>query len=113
MYIIKANPEQGGYAHRFLSLIMTTHKTGKKITRSHTSVTDAAERVIKIAESMPEVTKIALGIIKNIGTGKPSIKFHPMTGGFRAIIRGNTSIQEIFVYAKEPEKVQKVLKKAY
>jgi hypothetical protein len=81
--------------------------THKKLTRSHTSAIEKAEEVVAVIQKMPAVTKISLGIIKHIGVGKPAVKFHAITGGFRAVIRGNISIQEIFVYAKEEAAVKK------
>jgi hypothetical protein len=84
--------------------------THKKLTRSHTSLIEAAEGVIKRATQMPEVSKISLGVIKQISVGKPRIKFLPMTGGIRSIIRGNASIQEIFIYTTDETKTVKVLK---
>jgi len=88
---------------------MAHNLTHKKLTRSHTSLIEAAERVVKRATEMPEVSKISLGIIKQISVGKPRIKFLPMTGGIRAIIRGNASIQEIFIYTTDEDKTVKVL----
>lgn len=82
----------------------------KKITRSHTSAIEKAADVIAVIQKLPSVTKISLGIIKHIGVGKPTVKFHPITGGFKAVIRGNISIQEIFVYTKEPDAIQKTIK---
>lgn len=84
--------------------------THKKITRSHTSAIEKADEVVSLIQKLPEVTKISLGIIKHIGVGKPAVKFHPITGGFKAVIRGNISIQEIFVYTKDPDEVQKKIK---
>lgn len=85
--------------------VMPVHKTGRKFTRSHTTTTDLAKAVVTMLEKLPEVTKISLGIIKQIGVGKPAVKFHPITGGFRSVIRGNVSIQEVWVYVRgaEPE----------
>jgi hypothetical protein len=54
-------------------------------------------------ERLPDVSKISLGIIKQIGLGKPAVKFHPITGGFRCIVRGNVSIQELWVYLRGDE----------
>ena len=79
---------------------MPAHKTGRKLTRSHTTITGKAKDVVTLLERLPEVTKISLGIIKQIGLGKPAVKFHPITGGFRCIVRGNTSIQEVWVYVR-------------
>lgn len=87
--------------------------THKKITRSHTSTIEKAEEVVLAIQNMPQVTKISLGIIKHIGVGKPTVKFHPITGGFKAVIRGNISIQEIFVYTKEVDGVQKVVREMF
>ncbi len=84
--------------------------THKKLTRSHTSAIERVQEVVALIQKLPEVSKISLGIIKHIGVGKPTVKFHPITGGFRAIIRGNISIQEIFVYTKNPSDVQKNIK---
>ena len=87
--------------------------THKKITRSHTSAIEKADEVVSLIQKLPEVTKISLGIIKHIGVGKPAVKFHPITGGFKAVIRGNISIQEIFVYTKDEVGVQKRIKSLF
>lgn len=79
---------------------MPAHKTGRKLTRSHTTVTEKAREVVTMLERVAEVSKISLGIIKQIGLGKPAVKFHPITGGFRCIVRGNVSIQEVWVYVR-------------
>ena len=79
---------------------MPAHKTGRKLTRSHTTITEKAKEVVTLLERLPDVTKISLGIIKQIGLGKPAVKFHPITGGFRCVVRGNTSIQDVWVYVR-------------
>lgn len=82
---------------------MPSHKTGRKLTRSHTTIIEKARDVVTMLERLPDVTKISLGIIKQIGLGKPAVKFHPITGGFRCIVRGNVSLQEIWVYLRGDE----------
>ncbi len=84
--------------------------TYKKLTRSHTSAIERVQEVVALIQKLPEVSKISLGIIKHIGVGRPAVKFHEITGGFRAVIRGNISIQEIFVYTKDSSRVQKKIK---
>lgn len=86
---------------------MPSHKSGRKLTRSHTTLIEKARDVVTMLERLPDVTKISLGIIKRIGLGKPAVKFHPITGGFRCIVRGNTSIQEVWVYVRgdEPQRL--------
>lgn len=97
-------------ARRKTALNQMAKATHKKITRSHTSTIAKAEEVVAMIQKLPEVTKISLGIIKHIGVGKPTVKFHEITGGFKAVIRGNISIQEIFVYTKDMSGVQKRIK---
>lgn len=82
---------------------MPSHKTGRKLTRSHTTIIEKARDVVTMLERLPDVSKISLGIIKQIGLGKPAVKFHPITGGFRCIVRGNVSLQEIWVYLRGDE----------
>ncbi len=85
----------------------------KKITRSHTSIIDAAEPLIKAGSKTSLVSKMSLGIIKHIGTGKPGLKFHPITGGIKVVVRGNTTIQELYFYTQEIEKVKALLKDSF
>ena len=92
---------------------MSSPISHKKITRNHTSLIDKAEGVVKKATQMSEVSKISLGIIKKINVGQPRIKFLPITGGVKAIIRGNTYIQEIFIYTSNTDKIIKTLTDAF
>lgn len=89
---------------------MPSHQHGKKITRSHTSAIEKTRDVLSVIERLLEVSKISLGIIKHIGVGKPTVKFHPITGGFKAVIRGNISIQEVWIYIKGEENIPKIQK---
>ena len=82
---------------------MPTHKTGKKITASHTSIIDAAFPVVAAAEKLPQVTKISLGIIKQVGKsrGQHRIKLLPIFGGWKITVRGSSTVQEIYVYTDD------------
>jgi hypothetical protein len=90
---------------------MPRHKAGKKITTSHTSIIDAALPLVEAAERLPEVTKISLGIIKQVGKsrGQHRIKFLPITGGWRITVRGSATVQEIYVYTEESESTKRSL----
>ena len=85
--------------------------THKKLTRSHTSAIELVEEVVSVIQKMPEVSKISLGIIKHIGVGRPTVKFHAITGGTKAVIRGNISIQEIYVYTQDIHLIEDCIKK--
>lgn len=85
----------------------------KKITRSHSSLIEAAEGIVKKAIQMNEVTKISFGIIKKINIGKPRIKFLTITGGVKAIVRGNAYVQEIYFYTNDTKNTIEILTKTF
>jgi len=88
---------------------MPIHRAGGKLTRNHTTLIDAAAPLVDFLQGRDEVSKISLGIIKNIGKGARGLKFHAVTGGWRVIVRGNVSLQEMVVYTTDPEKVREGL----
>lgn len=85
---------------------MPPHKAGGKLTRSHTTLIDAAVPLVDWLQTQEKVSKISLGIIKNIGKGQTGLKFHPVTGGWRVVVRGNISLQEMVVYTSAPDEVR-------
>ncbi len=85
---------------------MSLHRAGGKFTRSHTTLIDAAVPIVDKAEDLSEVSKISLGEIKVIGKGLQNVKFFPINGGWRLVIRGNISRQEIYIYTDDPEKTK-------
>ncbi|MFA6463735.1 MAG: DUF2103 domain-containing protein [Candidatus Paceibacterota bacterium] len=86
-----------------------------KTTRSHTSATEASNEIIKAAEKIDEITKIGIGIIKITKSkgGKRGIKFLPITGGVKAVVRGSGTVQELFIYTNETELVKKYLSEKF
>lgn len=89
---------------------MPKHIAGGKVNRSHTTIIDAAQIVIKTAESLTEVTKISLGVITaGLPTGIHRIKLIPITGGLRAEVRGSSSKQQLYIYTTNPEETERIL----
>lgn len=88
---------------------MPLHQAGGKLTRSHTTLIDAAVPYVDMLKACPEVGKISLGLIKSLGTGKPCLKLHPITGGWKLVIRGNRSLQHVMVYTSNPERTRLLL----
>ena len=86
---------------------------GKKSGGTHTTLIDAAEPLIKVAEKLPEVTKIALGFIKVTPrrTGIRRVKFQRTASGLLMTVRGNTSVQAVRIYTALPDIVQQSLEK--
>lgn len=86
-----------------------SHRAGKKFSGSHTTIIDAAEKIVDFANESPEVSKIILGVIKQIGNGKQKVKSTIIPAGLKLKIRGSTTVQEIFIYTNNPEKTKKTL----
>ena len=86
---------------------------GKKSGGSHTTLIEAAEPLVKAAEKLSEVTKIALGFIKSTPgqRGTKRVKFVKSMSGLLMTVRGNTSVQAIRIYTATPDIVQQVLGK--
>ena len=86
-----------------------------KITRSHTSATDATREIIQALKKIKSVNKISIGIIKPTTSkgGKRAIKFLPITGGILAIIRGSGTVQELYIYTNEVDFVKQYLLKIF
>jgi len=81
-----------------------------KITVSHSSATEATDKVIKTLKKSNLVSKISLGVIKKTKgkSGNINLKYLPITGGVKASIVGGGTVQEIYIYTKEIEKVKKL-----
>ena len=84
---------------------------GEKSAGSHTTLIEAAKPLIKRAEGLPGVRKIALGFIKVTpgSRGRRGMKFTVLSGVLKVTVRGNTSVQEIWIYTDSPAKVQQQL----
>ena len=80
---------------------------GSKLTRSHTTVIEAAIPAVAAAKESPSVSKIVIGIIKPTKTGQPHIKFTPIQAGLRMQVRGNSAVQIFFVYTGRPDDVMR------
>ena len=90
---------------------MPIHRAGGKLTRSHTTLIDAVVPLVDFLQTRDEVSKISLGLIRNIGRGMPGLKFHAVTGGWKVVVRGNVSLQEMVVYTSDPERTRQELLK--
>jgi hypothetical protein len=86
---------------------------GEKSGGSHTTLIEVAGPLIGAAEKMPEVKKISLGhiTVTRGSRGKRGMKFAPLRGGLKVRVRGNTSVQEIWIYTDFPKEVQQQLEK--
>ena len=86
-----------------------------KITDSHSTTTEASDEIIKAAKNLKEISKIGIGIIKTTKSkgGKRAIKFLPITGGVKAIVRGSGTVQELYIYTNDITFVKHYLSKIF
>jgi hypothetical protein len=80
---------------------------GSKLTRSHTTVIEAAIPAVSAAKESAYVSKIVIGVITPTKTGQPRIKFTPIQAGLRMQVRGNSAVQIFFVYTDRPDDVMR------
>ena len=86
---------------------------GGKITNSHSSLTETAEKLVAKAIKLELISKISISTITHVGGGRKSIKFLPITGGIKAVVRGSGSVQDIYIYTTHPEEVKSELEKIF
>ncbi|MFZ2226367.1 MAG: DUF2103 domain-containing protein [Candidatus Moraniibacteriota bacterium] len=83
------------------------HRQGNKMGGRHTTVIDAAQKIVDLAQKMPEVKKVVAGYITSgIRGGKQHVKIEGMVGGLLLKVRGSTCIQEVRVYSKNIKETQ-------
>ena len=82
-----------------------------KLAPSHSTLTEVAREVIETLHKINDVSKVSIGIIKTTASkgGKRGIKFLPITGGLKAVVRGSGTVQELYIYTKNPEATSKIL----
>ena len=86
---------------------------GGKITNSHSTLTETAEKLVCEAVKSPLISKISIANITHVGGGRKSLKFLPITGGIKAVVRGSGSVQEIYIYTNNPIGTEMELKKIF
>ncbi|MEN9337866.1 MAG: hypothetical protein RIQ41_180 [Candidatus Parcubacteria bacterium] len=84
-----------------MAIVSKNHLAGGKYTGSHTTVIPTARIVCDIANACQDVQKISLGFIKTglKSNGVQSVKIIDECENILLVVKGNTSAQEIRVYA--------------
>lgn len=79
------------------------HLAGGKYTGSHSTVIPMARIICEIANASADVSKISLGFIKTglRSNGVQSLKIIDDGASILLIVKGNTSAQELRVYANK------------
>lgn len=86
---------------------------GGKITNSHSTLTEVAEKLVYEAIKSPLISKIGIANITHVGGGRKNLKFLPITGGIKAIVRGSGSVQELYIYTNKIEETELKLTKIF
>ena len=84
-----------------------------KITNSHSTLTGIAEKLVYEAVKSPLISKIGIANITHVGGGRKSLKFLPITGGIKAVVRGSGSVQELYIYTNKPSETEAKLTKIF
>lgn len=86
------------------------HRSGGKMGGRHTTLIDAAEPIVDMVQKRPEVKKIVAGfIVQGRSGGQRRIKLKEMDGVLQLSIRGNSSLQDVWVYSDNIEETKKFL----
>lgn len=87
---------------------------GGKVTGSHSTVIDAARKVVMVAQGDGNVSKIVLGFVTpRLPVGKHAVKFLPITGGVKVTIRGTNSKQELYIYTQDALATELLIQKLF
>lgn len=88
------------------------HRASKKISSSHSTIIDAAEKLVDTASRLPEVKKISLGLIKIAkGGDQYRLKIQDTQSGLKITVRGKSAVQTIYIYTSEKDSVKRQLEK--
>ncbi|MDQ2932832.1 MAG: hypothetical protein M3Q80_00435 [bacterium] len=90
-----------------------TSQQKSKITDSHGSATETAHEVVEIAAKLDYVHKIGFGLIRHVPKGRRALKYLPITGGIKAVVRGNGAVQDLFIYTKDVDGLMKELEEKF
>jgi len=90
------------------------HFAGKRVSKQHSTVIEAAHDVVKFLHTLPAVSKIALGRIDvHLPPTEKRLKFSEIRGGLKLQIRGTNSIQQIMVYSTDVPSVKSKLESEF
>lgn len=79
-----------------------------KLSRSHGTFIPAAEAVIVALKKLPEVKKIALGVI-DPGKGPARLTARDIPAGLKVFVRGGNAVQTLFVFTDDRAAVRRAL----
>ena len=92
---------------------MLKHRAGTGIAGRHTTIIDAAVKVIDALIKLPN-TRLTLGIIKKLrNKGLRRIKFFDTLSGFRMKITGNIFVQEFHVITSDRKRAIRMANDAF
>jgi hypothetical protein len=76
---------------------------GAKFNGRHSTVIPSAIPAVEAARDCPHVTKIALGVITPLHSGKEHLKFTAESGALKMQVRGTHAVQVFRLYTTNPE----------
>ena len=86
------------------------HIAGKKVSRRHTSVTEAASEVLSVVRTLAEIKRISPGEIRqNKGNGARRLTITHTNAGLDLLITGD-AVQKVAVSTESPREVTEFIK---
>jgi hypothetical protein len=76
---------------------------GPKFNGRHSTVIPSAIAAVEAARDCEHISKIALGVITPVKTGKELLKFSEVSGGLKMQVRGVHAIQIFWLYTTRPD----------
>lgn len=82
------------------------HLSGKKISKSHSTIINEAKKLASFLITEPLVNKLSIGEIRVIGNGHKRIKTLSFPAGVKLIVRGRNNVQYFFIYTSQRQEVR-------
>lgn len=90
-----------------------SHLSGKKVSKSHSTVINAAAALLRELRDSPLVDKVSVGQIKVIGNGPRRIKLATAPAGMKLVVRGRNEVQSFFIYTSRHEAVDTLINRLW
>lgn len=89
------------------------HLSGKKIAKSHSTITKDSNIILKNLIKNQSIKKIVTGEIKVIKSGPKKIKITTITSGLKIMVRGTNARQIIYIYTENSNEIAQEIQKTW
>lgn len=72
-----------------------------RITKSHSTLIEEAEKIIKYLNRDDNVSRVSAGVIQSIGSGPIKVKITTDSGAILLQVRGSSSVQDVRIFSSD------------